>query len=511
MSTANTSRGVPGIPLGALDAVSDENARLVLQSIIDGLNVRNGFSGAGDMAFVTRSEMEGSQGAMALGLSRQMQSYTDQIRQLGPGQINAVINDLQAQIMESKLFKDLGERVNLIDKPGGIFERLGTAETTLIEEQTLRVSGDEGLSQRINVMGVRVDNAEVVITNEVTQRINGDTALSTRIDQMGTRVGTAEAAISTETTQRVNADNAIQQTISTQYAAVNNNLSLLQSSQTTTANNVAALTTAMQQVQAQVGANAVAIQQETQARAAADGTLYAQWTLRVDVAGRVSGFGLASDANVSDFIVRADRFSIASPSVQSGINPQMPFIVTTTPQIVNGRSVQPGVYIRDAFIENGTITSAKIGIAEVDTLTIRGNAVTIPVYSEVLYETPAIWNSNGTYVELASVTLTLPPNSGVLVFVSCIPGDKTGGTHPANYKITVEGSVMDATTIATSSITMPNNAGSIIHTWFAKHTTPDIGQIGETYFTYKFWGTQEGDVNGFFFWNRRIMVMGAKR
>ena len=70
---------------------------------------------------------------------------------------------------------------------------------------------------------------------------------------------------------------------------------------------------------------------------------------------------------------------------------------------------------------------------------------------------------------------------------------------------------MNETTIATSSITMPNNAGSIIHTWFAKHTTPDIGQIGETYFTYKFWGTQEGDVNGFFFWNRRIMVMGAKR
>ena len=425
--------------------------------------------------------------------------------------ISHVINDLQAQIMESKLFKDLGERVSLIDKPGGIFERLSEAETTLIEEQTLRVSGDEGLSQRINVMGVRVGNAEVVITNEVTQRIQGDTALSTRIDQMGTRVGTAEAAISTETTQRVNADNAIQQTISTQYAAVNNNLSLLQTSQTTTANNVAALTTTMQQVQAQVGANAVAIQQETQARAAADGTLYAQWTLRVDVGGRVSGFGLASNQSVSDFIVRADRFSIASPSTQSGIRPRMPFIVTTTPQIVNGRSVPPGIYMEDAFISNGTITNAMIGVAEIDTLTIRGNAVTIPVYAEVLYETPAVWGANGTYVELASVTLTLPPNSGVLVFVSCIPGDKTGGTHPANYKITVSGSVMNETTIATSSITMPNNAGSIIHTWFAKHTTPDIGQIGETYFTYKFWGTQEGDVNGFFFWNRRIMVMGAKR
>ena len=343
MSTTQTNRGVPGIPLGAMDAVQDENARIVLQAIVDGLNVRNGATGAGDMAFVTRGELAGSQSALSMGLSRQIDDYTTQVRKITPGMISQVINDLQAQIMESKLFKDLGERVNLIDKPGGIFDRL--------------------------------EAAELVLVQETNQRIEGDTALSARLDVMGTRVGTAEAAISTETTQRVNADNAIQQTISTQYAAVNNNLSLLQSSQTTTANNVAALTTTMQQVQAQVGANAVAIQQETQARAAADGALYAQWTLRVDVAGRVSGFGLASNSTVSDFIVRADRFSIASPSTQDGIAPQMPFIVTTTSQVVNGRSVPPGVYLKNAFIENGAITNANIGIAEIDTLTIRGNAI----------------------------------------------------------------------------------------------------------------------------------------
>lgn len=403
-----TNRGVPGIPLGAMDAVQDENARIVLQAIVDGLNVRNGAIGAGDMAFVTRAELERGFTSAASSLSR-VNAYVDEIRRLTPGQISAAIGDLQAQIMESKLFHDLGERVALIDKPGGIFERLGETEITLVEEQNQRVSGDEGLSQRINVMGVRVGNAEVVITNEVTQRINGDTALSTRIDQMGTRVGTAEAAISTETTQRVNADNAIQQTISTQYAAVNNNLSLLQTSQATTANNVAALTTTMQQVQAQVGANAVAIQQETQARAAADGTLYAQWTLRVDAAGRVSGFGLASNATVSDFIVRADRFSIASPSTADGISPQMPFIVKTT-----GANV--GVFIKDAFIENGTITtakigdasitSAKIGDAEIGTLKLQGNAVTVPV-------------SATAHGAVAQTTIYMSHPGKVAVFVMC--------------------------------------------------------------------------------------------
>jgi len=82
--SSTTSRGIPGIPLGALDAVADENARLVLQSIIDGLNVRNGFSGTGDMAFITRSELESQQSAMSLGLSRKLDSYTEQAKKNEP-------------------------------------------------------------------------------------------------------------------------------------------------------------------------------------------------------------------------------------------------------------------------------------------------------------------------------------------------------------------------------------------------------------------------------------------
>jgi len=278
MSTG-VNAGIPGIPLGALDAITDENTRQVLQAVVDGLNVRNGFSGSKDNRFITASELDRLTTSGSLNLpAANYQAGTA----LDPGEISRALSDLHTQVFESKLFHDLEARVDLIDKPGGIFDRL--------------------------------EAAELVLVQETSQRIQGDTALSARLDVMGTRVGTAEAAISTETTQRVNADNAIQQTITTQYSSVNNNLALLQSQQTTTANNVAAMTTTMTQIQAQVGTNAAAIAQEQQVRAAADGTLYAQWTLRVDVAGRVSGFGLASSPTVSDFIVRADRFSIVSPT-----------------------------------------------------------------------------------------------------------------------------------------------------------------------------------------------------
>jgi hypothetical protein len=284
---SNNATGIPGIPLGALDAITDENTRLVLQAVVSGLNVRNGFSGSGDAAFLTKGELDrlASSGSLNILIRNAAQQAAENYQQgtgLDPGEISRALSDLHTQVFESKLFHDLEARVDLIDKPGGIFDRLQTAETVLIDE--------------------------------ASQRIEGDTALSARIFAMGTRVGNSEAAITTETTQRVSADNAIQQTITTQYSSVNNNLSLLQNSQTTTANNVAALTTTMSQIQASVGANAVAIQQESQARASADGTLYAQWTLRIDVNGRVSGFGLASNATVSDFIVRADRFSIVSPT-----------------------------------------------------------------------------------------------------------------------------------------------------------------------------------------------------
>ena len=278
MSTG-VNAGIPGIPLGALDAITDENTRQVLQAVVDGLNVRNGFSGSKDNRFITASELDRLTTSGSLNLpAANYQAGTA----LDPGEISRALSDLHTQVFESKLFHDLEARVDLIDKPGGIFDRL--------------------------------EAAELVLVQETSQRIQEDTALSARLDVMGTRVGTAEAAISTETTQRVNADNAIQQTITTQYSSVNNNLALLQSQQTTTANNAAAMTTTMTQILARVGTNAAAIAQEQQVRAAADGTLYAQWTLRVDVAGRVSGFGLASSPTVSDFIVRADRFSIVSPT-----------------------------------------------------------------------------------------------------------------------------------------------------------------------------------------------------
>lgn len=102
----------------------------------------------------------------------------------------------------------------------------------------------------------------------------------------------------------------------------------------------------------------------------------AQYTVKVDNNGYVSGFGLASTlvngTPFSEFIVSADRFAIASSSGSEVI----PFVVTTATTTLNGVSVPAGVYIDQAFIKNGAIGTAQIGLAAIDTAKIADAAIT---------------------------------------------------------------------------------------------------------------------------------------
>lgn len=164
-----------------------------------------------------------------------------------------------------------------------------------------------------------------------------------------------------------------------------------------------ALTTQVTALQASVNGNSAAIATEATARANADGSLQAQYTVKVDVAGLISGFGLASTANnaapTSAFGVRANQFYVAPPSVAQSTAPTtnlyrgfvwldtsvtpnitryydgaswttapqaFPFAIQTAPTTVNGVAGPAGVYMDGAFIQNGTITNAKIGNAEID-------------------------------------------------------------------------------------------------------------------------------------------------
>lgn len=410
------NQGIPGVPIGALDAIPDENTRMVLRALVDGLNVRNGIAGKGDNAFVTRVELNKLQsnidGSIKTTVQKTFESSLNtrsggDPASITPGEIDSILADLQSQIINTELFRALGERVDLIDMPNGIFDRLG--------------------------------DTEIALSSETTSRIEGDTALQESITSMGVRVGSAETAIQTETSQRTNGDNAITETLNTQYAAVNGTLSAIQTQQTTTANNVASLSSQTTTLQATVNGQTSLLSQESLARADADGQLFAQYTLKLDVNGNISGFGLASSPTGSDFIVRADRFSIVSSAYNKNTsNPpdriNAPFIVTTSNQTINGKVRPPGVWINAAAIAVASITKAMIGHASVDTLEIQGNAVTVPVgasgYGSVLSATLNL-NQPGKILVIAMANWIASPGadaaSGYLkTLCDNVPGPEVG-------------------------------------------------------------------------------------
>ncbi len=165
--------------------------------------------------------------------------------------------------------------------------------------------------------------------------------------------------------------------------------------------NVQATTT----LQTTVGQNTASIQTVSQS---VNG-LYAQKYIKLDVNGKVAGWGGANTGTESNFIVNFDSFAIGS----GGSAGYYPFIFRSTPYTdPNTGTVFPvGAYMKSAFIDyasvdtahikqlavksaqidnlavktakidNGAITTAKIGDLQVDTLKIKDNAVTVPVYS----------------------------------------------------------------------------------------------------------------------------------
>ena len=126
--------------------------------------------------------------------------------------------------------------------------------------------------------------------------------------------------------------------------------------------------------------------------------------------GVATGFGLATSTTpngtqTADFAILANTFSLLPPvTYNQGTTPSgsegevwrntanntffiynsgswrsfdgVPFIVQSTPVTIGGVYVPAGVYIKDAFIKNASIDTAKIKLAAIDTARIADAAIT---------------------------------------------------------------------------------------------------------------------------------------
>ncbi len=142
--------------------------------------------------------------------------------------------------------------------------------------------------------------------------------------------------------------------------------------------NGTASASAIDTVSATVGGQSSSIQTLQNVVGDENGGLSSQYSVKLDNAGHISGFGLSNTVNdgtpTSAFIIRADRFAIVNPSASSQqtnspgntSNLIVPFTVQASATTINGETVPAGVYMDTAFIKNGSITNAFIGDAAID-------------------------------------------------------------------------------------------------------------------------------------------------
>ena len=214
-----------------------------------------------------------------------------------------------------------------------------------------------------------------LLTNQITD-IQLYSDLSTRInliDGASGVSGSVNARILTETNNRTTADTAIASSVTTLSSTVGTNTT--------------AISTNLGSVNG----------------------LKAQYTVKIDSNGYVSGFGLASTVigatPTSEFIVRSDKFGIASPS-GPGISPAEPFLVRTTAASIGGETVPVGVYMNAAFIQNGTISNAKIGDAAIDSAKIANATIVAADIANATITNAQIASATIVNANIANATIT---------------------------------------------------------------------------------------------------------
>lgn len=213
------------------------------------------------------------------------------------------------------------------------------------------------------------------------------------------------------------------------------------------------------------------------------------YSVKVNADGASAGFGLSTTARDQgvefDFAVLADNFFITPPvdfnqtsrptaGVSKGdvwrdsnANPikyyvarqnnptslshweqiePAPFIVRTTDTTITNAdgkvvNVPRGVYIRDGFIQNGTITNAKIGEAAIDTAKIQDATITTAKVGDLdagrivtgVLKSPNFTNTAGKAGFSLSMGVTNPSYAGFVVDENGAPVKDLDGNLTYNY------------------------------------------------------------------------------
>jgi hypothetical protein len=283
---------------------------------------------------------------------------------------------------------------------------VGDNAAAIEQESLTRATADSALASQITTLqAVTGDNAAAIQAESVA-RTNADSALASQITTLGATVSGNTAAIQNEATVRADADAAIAQQIVGLEAVTGANLVAIQEETIARTNADEALASQITTLQSTVGNNTTAIQVTSQT---VDG-IQGKYSVKIDNNGYVSGYGLISTANnavpFADFQVIADRFAIAPVATDPDAVGGSPFFVITAPRTINGVSVSAGTYIKQAFLYNAVITTAKINDLAVTNAKIANASINTAKIADATITTAKIGDAQITDAKIANATIT---------------------------------------------------------------------------------------------------------
>lgn len=347
--------------------------------------------------------------------------------------IEGLLDALNGKITNSQLHKDLGATIAKIDKNETAIsietqeriadilaatEAINGNRAAIIQESTTRTTEFEAVNTQLGVLVTKTDGNTASIVAEALARTTADSAQVSRLDALdvitadgSARIGTLETAvvenktaITTATTElRAEFDSTINGVGPDSITnRIEKNRAAIQLESEVRAGEISAYAAQQATIQTTVNGHTASIEE---IRQSVDGGL-ATWQIRADVNGLIGGIGFSNNGATIDFIIRASTFAIAGPSGSTST----PFTVVPNDMTVNGVLVKAGSYLTTAYIQDGSITNAKIGNAAVDTLQIMGDAVIV---------SRAQYTAAPTSITLAAI--------GVDTFINEITIDAMGG------------------------------------------------------------------------------------
>ncbi|WP_081272903.1 phage tail protein [Pseudomonas putida] len=311
------------------------------------------------------------------------------------------------------------------------------------------------------------------LESNVTQQGGKLTAEGLRIDGLYASVGDANAAIQNEAKARADADGALSQQIQT--------------------------------TQSSLGSTNASVQQISTAQTGLNNRVNAQYSIKVAVTqsgvyalGGI-GVGIQNQNGVLQSVVAvlADQFAVINAAGNGYVSP---FAIQGGQVFMNDAFIRDGSIINakiqdaaisNAKIANGVITAAKIGVAEIDTLRIRGNAVTVPVSAN----NPGniLGAGVGQWLNVIAVGVQMDEAGFITAQYSCYQGFGSG-IRKYMFQMDINGLVI-AQGGGDWADGFPNLMGSI--------------GVGPGYFviTVKWWGEN----SGIGVQNHTLYAMGTKR